>query len=89
MAFLKIYLFIHCVYVPNDSLVGIFFFLFREGGNREQGRGVAQKGGLKSGTSDFESQTGSQAICTGSKVSVLGLLEFIDFLFFLKLPAVQ
>lgn len=74
------------MYVPNDSLVG---FLFRKGGNREQGRGVAQKGGLKSGTSDFKSQTGSQAICTGSKVSVLGLLEFIDFLFFLKLPAVQ
>lgn len=50
---------------------------------------MAQKGGLKSGTSDFEGQTGSQAICTGSKVSALGLLEFIDFLFFLKLPVVQ
>lgn len=48
MDFLKIYLFIHCVYVPNESLMG-FFFLFRKGGNREQGRGLAQKGGLKRG----------------------------------------
>lgn len=60
------------MYVPNDPLVG-FFFLLGKGGNREQGRGVAQKGRLKSGTSDFKSQTRSQAVCTGSKVSVLGL----------------
>lgn len=36
--------------------------------------------------SDFKSQTGSQAVCTGSRINMLGLLEFIDFFFYLKLP---
>lgn len=36
--------------------------------------------------SDFKSQTGSQAVYTGSRITMLGLLEFIDFFFYLKLP---
>ena len=35
---------------------------------------------------DFKSQTGSQTVCTGSRINMLGLLEFIDFFFYLKLP---
>lgn len=47
MNFLKIYLFIHCVYVPNDSLVGIFFFFSGRAGTESREGAWPRKAGLR------------------------------------------
>lgn len=75
------------MFVPIVSQ-GFFFFFSGRAGTESREWAWPREAGLRVELLT-ESQTGSQTECTGNRVSVLGLLEFIDFLFFLKLPEVE